>query len=161
MPEASRASCSPTAVSYTHLDVYKRQAKGYVYADGSVLSDLDPQNYPEGGTYNSATIAYNQPEGQKWALYADETGTLWLSFTGGGFPSYAPYPDGLGGAYEVMELTEETLALRFDTGSDKYGAWHYRFAVKGSQPDADLLALEPVSHTHLDVYKRQVQQAYH
>jgi len=48
----------------------------------------------------------------------------WLSFTGGGFPSYAPYPDGLGGAYEVMELTEETLALRFDTGSDKYGAWY-------------------------------------
>lgn len=55
---------------------YVLDAKGYVYADGSVLSDLDPQNYPEGGTYNSATIAYNQPEGQKWALYADETGTL-------------------------------------------------------------------------------------
>ena len=129
---------------------YVLDAKGYVYADGSVLSDLDPQNYPEGGTYSSATIAYTQPEGQKWALYADEAGTLWLSFTEGGFPSYAPYPDGLGGAYEVMELTEETLALRFDTGSDKYGAWYYRFVVKGSQPDADLLALEQLLTTKSD-----------
>lgn len=113
-----------------HLD-----SKGKIYADGTVLSVLDPAGFPEGKEYRGTDIAYTQPEGQKWGLYADEDGTLWISFTEGGFPSYPCHPSALGGAYEVLELSDDVLSLKYDTGSDTYGSWFFRFVLKGTQPE--------------------------
>lgn len=114
---------------------YLLDTKGKIYADGTVLSVLDPDGFPEGKEYRGTDVAYIQPEGQKWGLYADEEGTLWLSFTGGGFPSYPCHPSAMGGAYEVLELSDDVLSLKYDTGSDIYGSWFFRFVLKGTQPE--------------------------
>ncbi len=114
---------------------YVLDTKGKIYADGTVLTLLDPDGFPEGGSYRATDIAYTQPSGQKWGLYADENGTLWLSFSAGGFPSYPCCPAALGGAYEVLELTDDVLSLKYDTGSDDYGSWFFRFVLKGTQPE--------------------------
>lgn len=116
---------------------YILDSKGKVYADGTVLSVLDPDGFPEGKEYRATDIPYTQPEGQKWGLYADEDDVLWLSFTEGGFPSYPCYPSALGGAYQVLELSDDVLALKYDTGSDTYGSWFFRFVLKGTQSDVD------------------------
>lgn len=109
--------------------------KGKIYADGTVLSVLDPESFPEGGSYKGTDIAYTQPSGQKWSLYADESETLWLSFTEGGFPSYPCYPTALGGSYQVLELSDDVLFLKYDTGSDNFGSWFFRFVLKGTQEE--------------------------
>ena len=113
---------------------YVLDTKGKIYADGTVLTLLDPDGFPEGGSYRATDIAYTQPSGQKWGLYADENGTLWLSFSACGFPSYPCCPSAMGGAYEVLELSDDVLSLKYDTGSDTYGSWFFRFVLKGTQP---------------------------
>ena len=112
---------------------YILDAKGKIYADGTVLPIFYPDIFKEGS--RATVIDYVQPEGQKWAIYADENDKLYLSFSEGGFPSYPAYPTALGGAYEITELTDDVLALRFDTGSADNGAWYYRFVLTGTQPE--------------------------
>ena len=112
---------------------YILDAKGKIYADGTVLPIFYPDIFKKGS--RATVIDYVQPEGQKWAIYADENDKLYLSFSEGGFPSYPAYPTALGGAYEITELTDDVLALRFDTGSADNGAWYYRFVLKGTQPE--------------------------
>ena len=43
----------------------------------------------------------------------------------------------MGGAYQVLELSDDVLALKYDTGSDTYGSWFFRFVLKGTQSDVD------------------------
>jgi hypothetical protein len=109
---------------------YLLKANGYVYVESSALSTMDPVNYPNGGSVGVA-VAYTQPAEQKWAVYQNDAGKLFLSFSGGGFPSYVASPKALGAEYEIIELTDNTLHLYWKVeAEDVITGWHYHFKVK-------------------------------
>ena len=131
-------------VSYTHLDVYKRQAFGGAYtrehffgktpetlALVSSLSDDDIWRLNRGGhdphkvyaAYDAAVKTVGQP-------------TVILAKTVKGY--------GMGSAGEALNPTHQTKKL----DNDAVRAFRDRFQL----PISD----DPVSYTHLDVYKRQV-----
>ncbi len=71
----------------------------------------------------SVLVPYTQPEGQEWYI-SKEGDKLFLTFEGGGFPSYIAGDNWGSLKYEIIELTETTLHIKvaFD-----WGAFFMRF----------------------------------
>jgi len=96
-----------------------------ILVNESAAKTMDPINYPNGATVN-VTVAYKQPEGQTWS-FVSSGGKEYIQFSDKAFPSYVGNPDALGGRYEILELTEKTLYLRWANNDI---AWYYRFKAK-------------------------------
>jgi hypothetical protein len=110
---------------------YILNAHGYVYVDPSVVGIV-------GSAHPSKTnvVSYIQPENQTWAIYENDNGQLYLSFSNEGFPSFAAGPGALGADYEILELTDDILYLRWnDVAGEAW--WDYRFKVKSDEPEPE------------------------
>ena len=99
---------------------YQLNAHGFVYVDPTAKDIM-------GG--DGRNIApYTQPDGQKWTLvYEDDK--KYIQFSDGAFPSFVGSPDALGAKYEILELSENVLHLRWPD-MEQGQAWYYRFIVK-------------------------------
>ena len=91
----------------------------------SAAKTMDPINYPNGSDVD-VTIHYKQPEGQTWS-FLSSGGKEYIQFSDKAFPSYVANPDALGRKYEILELTDKILYLRWANNNI---AWYYRFKAK-------------------------------
>lgn len=99
---------------------YILNAHGFIYIDPSAGDIM-------GG--NERNVApYTQPEGQKWTLVYEDN-KKYMQFSDGAFPSFVGGPGALGGKYEILELNENVLHLRWDD-MENWQSWYYRFKVK-------------------------------
>ncbi|MFT4221983.1 hypothetical protein [Dysgonomonas sp.] len=112
---------------------YVLNAHEYVYVDPSALKVMDAVNYPNGGSVGTA-VYYIQPDNQKWAVYEKDDNKLYVSFSNNGFPSYVASPDALGAEYEILELTDDILYLKWNDVANET-SWYYRFKVKSNEPE--------------------------
>lgn len=96
-----------------------------ILVNESAAKTMDPINYPDGATAN-VTVAYKQPLGQTWTFVSNGE-KEYIQFGEGAFPSYVANPDALGGKYEILELTDKILYLRWANNNI---AWYYRFKIK-------------------------------
>ncbi len=104
---------------------YILNAHGYIYVDPSAKEVM--------GANERDIAPYTQPEGQKWTLvYEDDK--KYIQFSDKAFPSFVGGPEALGDKYEIIELTEEILHLRW-VDVDNCQAWYYRFKVKDNEPN--------------------------
>lgn len=99
---------------------------GKIYVNEGAAQTMAPNEYPNGSSV--AIIAdYTQPAGQTWS-FSEENGKLFIKFSKGAFPSYVANPSALGGKYEVLTLTKNTLYLKWSGDGIN---WYYRFKAKG------------------------------
>lgn len=106
---------------------YNLVTHGKILVNETAAEIMDPVHYPHGSEV-AVVVDYTQPEKQSWSLTNDE-GKLYLQFSSKAFPSYVANPDALGGKYEVIELTESTLYLKWK-GNGNGINWYFRFKVK-------------------------------
>ena len=124
-----------TAVSYTHLDVYKRQALG--------RAESDPVNY----AMRNALLDLSQFEGFDEVVGWFEPGTMEAYAYEGG---YYALPETQAVSYTHLL----SLARLWQTGSGD--APEQDAAGNDIRPPvAEVRDWQAVSYTHLDVYKRQ------
>ena len=118
------------AVSYTHLDVYKRQStRGYYYVSGWVYG-ITPSNSTEFFPYNYMSD-YTVSDGMKITMHYSVTGPYNIE-TGNWTSDYSNLD------VTMWNLYDKIAALDPNYG---FGALSYTTGT--------------VSYTHLDVYKRQ------
>ena len=142
------------AVSYTHLDVYKRQ----VLVSSHVLSELeevyDHAVFLSKGRTVEATAVDARTAERGWRLDALDPVALRTFLTNAGIP-WARSSGGevivqLAGTDSAMQLVRAAVAAGV--------ALHTIAPVAGRLEEAYLALDEAVSYTHLDVYKRQTSR---
>lgn len=104
---------------------YKLVTNGKIFVNESAVQTMDPVGYPNGSSV-AVVVNYTQPSGQTYTLM-EEGSKLYIKFSDKGFPSYVANPSALGARYEVTELTENTMHLKW-IGSGII--WYYKFKVK-------------------------------
>ena len=134
----------PVPVSYTHLDVYKRQPYGWMDID-------DSDNL---GAYDFARKGFPIEEFQSERYrYVNDASEYKLSWANHDQVAFAPVPD------ETVARQLESMRTNY---SNKPRLKIFFFAQSADLNEQKVDALvthvqitDPVSYTHLDVYKRQ------
>ena len=163
-----------TPVSYTHLDVYKRQALGHptpVDADASVASVLRGHGgycfhlngafawllerlgyavqHHRAGVQGARAATPVGADGNPLALTVDVEGQPWLVDIGLGSAVHEPLPLAPGryrqGPFDYGIRPSEAVL----------GGWRFDHDPSAESFVGMDLDIAPVSYTHLDVYKRQ------
>ena len=136
-------------VSYTHLDVYKRQPYTYLFANIK--------------GYNEGTLNISAPDAKTFVvqLYYPDISFLQLTT----YPIFAPVKDtiqdfsngGIGnGAFKIKLIDDNMIVIEKNNYYQDLNNVHINeisFILSSDIEQAD--SLYPVSYTHLDVHKRQ------
>ena len=157
-------AASRGAVSYTHLDVYKRQAYGYD-PDGNLVSGT-----PESGSVDPSALGWNaaaelacqNTNGTSCSLSSPTSSTTTLAYDGN--DNLTSWTTGTSGSQTSQALTwsataSNQLLSSYAAPADETTDYVYglhatpleQVTLAGSSTVTNL----PVSYTHLDVYKRQ------
>ena len=155
--------CSITAVSYTHLDVYKRQAqRGNQLAFGSFGIKSLESKWLTGRQIEAARIAvtrYMQRQGQIWIrVFPDKPITKKPAEVRMGKGKGAP--EGFVAPITPGRMLFEVEGVSFDIAKEALRLAAQKLPVTTKfvvRRDYDYTSQNAVSYTHLDVYKRQSQ----
>ena len=139
-PLYERLSRDDESVSYTHLDVYKRQAPNWPYgtqqaAISMQIWQIQRRCLSPNGNMNTPTSKSREiPTTPNWKLPAPR------------LPSFRRYASALILHWKPSSRSRHRTTPSGRNRSDK---------EKDGQADLPVRPLFPVSYTHLDVYKRQ------
>ena len=142
-------------VSYTHLDVYKRQATAQAYIQAIFTDFVELHGDRCYGDDPAVLCGLARLNGRPVTVVALEKGVDTAEKVRRNFG--AAHPEGYRKALRQMKLAEKfhrPVICLVDTS----GAYCGIGAEERGQGQA--IAQNPVSYTHLDVYKRQVSRSY-